>query len=91
MPSNIAHFTTSRFWIFYSQLPQEIQVLADKNYRILKDNPRHPSLHFKKVGELWSVRVGKNFRALGFEETEEIVWFWIGAHEEYEKILKKST
>jgi hypothetical protein len=72
--------------MFYSQLPRELQNLADKNYRLLKDNSRHPSLHFKKVGELWSVRIGKDFRALGFDEDEGIVWFWIGAHEEYDKI-----
>lgn len=91
MSPNINHFTTSRFWIFYAQLPEDIKNLADKNYEILKYNPRHPSLHFKEVGELWSVRVGKDFRVLGFQETDGIVWFWIGTHEEYDKILKKST
>jgi len=89
--SNINHFTTSRFWTSYAQLPEQIQHLADKSYDLLKSNPRHPSLHFKKVGELWSVRVGKDFRALGFQETEGIVWFWIGTHQEYDEIIKKST
>jgi hypothetical protein len=59
----------------FSQLPKEVQNLANKNYGLLKDNPRHPSLHFKKIGELWSVRIGKDFRALGFDEDEGIVWF----------------
>jgi hypothetical protein len=77
--------------MFYAQLPEQIQNLADKNYDLLKSNPRDLSLHFKKVGELWSVRVGKDFRALRFQETEGIVLFWIGAHEEYDKIIKKIT
>jgi hypothetical protein len=70
----------------YYQLPQKIQDLADKNYALLKENPRHPSLHFKKIDDLWSVRVSKQFRALGFEEPEGIVWFWIGSHQEYDEI-----
>jgi hypothetical protein len=88
MPSNLNHFTASDFWKSYHQLPKAVQKLADKNYALLKENPRHPSLHFKKVGGLWSVRVSRNFRALGFEENEGIVWFWIGTHEEYDEILK---
>ncbi len=91
MSSNLNHFTTSQFWKLYGQLPKHIQELADKNYELLKENPRHPSLHFKKVGGLWSVRVGKDFRALGFDEDEGIVWFWIGVHKEYDKILKKDS
>ena len=90
MSSTLNHFTTSDFWERYYQLPKNIQNLADKNYSLLKNNPKHPSLHFKKVGNLWSVRVSKKFRALGFEETEGIVWFWIGSHEEYDEILKQS-
>ncbi|MEB3310022.1 MAG: hypothetical protein VKJ02_07285 [Snowella sp.] len=91
MPSTLNHFTTSDFWELYYQLPPKIQDLADKNYALLKENPRHPSLHFKKICGLWSVRVGKQFRALGFEEPEGIVWFWIGSHQEYDEILKKSN
>ncbi|TVS21035.1 MAG: hypothetical protein EA424_00970 [Planctomycetaceae bacterium] len=44
------HRTTERFWECYSNLPRDIQELADKSFRLLQDNPRHPSLHFKKVG-----------------------------------------
>jgi len=45
------HLTLPKFWGFYHQLPKEIQILADKNYELLKANPFHPSLHFKKVGK----------------------------------------
>jgi hypothetical protein len=79
-----------RFWQHYRQLPPEVQTLADKNYELLKADPHHPSLHFKKVGrtkQLWSVRVGEHHRALGAEKPEGVVWFWIGAHADYDKLL----
>jgi len=62
------HLTLPRFWVHYWHLPENVRKLADKNYRLLKLDPAHPSLHFKKVGKnktLWSVRVGRNYRALG--------------------------
>lgn len=84
------HRTLPRFWKHYSQLPREAQELADKNFELLKSNPNHPSLHFKKVDDkrqLWSVRIGIQYRALGREKPDGIVWFWIGTHAEYEKLL----
>ena len=61
------HFVSSKFWALYQALPQDVRDLADKNYALLKSNPRHPSLHFKRVGPLWSVRVGDHYRALGVD------------------------
>lgn len=83
------HFTLPRFWALYNQLPKEIRKIADKNYALLKSDPAHPSLHFKKIGNkgLWSVRVGISYRALGRETPEGIVWFWIGSHAEYDKLI----
>jgi hypothetical protein len=52
------HSTHPNFWEAYEQLPPNVQRLADKNFELLKNNPRHPSLHFKRVGRYWSVRVG---------------------------------
>ena len=59
------HLTLPRFWRHYGQLPPAVRELADKNYALLRSDPLHPSLHFKKVGrrrELWSVRVGEHYR-----------------------------
>jgi len=80
----VNHFTTPGFWELYDELPPEVRELADKNYELLKNNPRHPSLHFKPVGDLWSVRIGLNYRALGAPSNDGIVWYWIGPHKEYE-------
>lgn len=87
MQGNLKYFTTPEFWQCYKQLPREIQDLANKNYELLKADPRHPSLHFKQIGGLWSIRVGKHFRALGFDKPEGILWFWIGSHATYDAIL----
>jgi hypothetical protein len=54
----VNHFTTPSFWANYDALPDSIKMLADKDFELLKQNPRHPSLHFKKVGRYWSARVG---------------------------------
>jgi hypothetical protein len=54
---------------------------------LLKENPLHPSLHFKKVKLYYSVRVNLQYRALGIEVPEGIVWFWIGNHSDYDRIL----
>jgi hypothetical protein len=52
------HYASRAFWDAYSKLPEQVRALADKNYELLKQNPLHPSLQFKKVGRFWSVRVG---------------------------------
>ncbi len=83
------HFASQRFWACYGQLPESVRLLADKNFAILKSNPRHPSLQFKKVGPYWSARVGKTYRALAAQATDgNMVWSWIGTHAEYEKLLR---
>ena len=81
------HHASSSFWECYKQLPEAIRKLADKNFALLKTNPTHPSLHFKKVGRFRSARVGRNFRALAVESDDGLLWFWIGNHAEYERLI----
>ena len=69
------HRTTPRFWKAYHALPDETRVVADAAFVQLKQDPRHPSLHLKKVGRFWSVRVGLRCRALAVEQDSDIVWF----------------
>ena len=61
------HFASPAFWEAYEKLPDQVRALADKNYALLKENSRHPSLHFKKVARVWSIRVGLRYRALAVE------------------------
>jgi len=83
----LKHYTSSSFWTLYSNLPSEIRDLADKNYEILKANPRHPSLHLKRIEELWSVRVGQHYRAIGIDASGGVQWIWIGSHADYDKFI----
>jgi hypothetical protein len=81
------HFATPGFWFHYRQLLPEIRHLADKNFALLRTNSRHPSLRFKKIGVYWTARVGLHYRALAKERDDGLVWFWIGAHDQYEELI----
>lgn len=83
----MTHLATPRSWRCYRALPPEARTLADANYELLKADPRHPSLHFKKIGRFYSARVGLHYRAPALEAGEDAVWFWIGRHAEYDRIL----
>ena len=84
----MTHHATHSFWSAYAALPKQTQKLADKAFQRLKDNPRHPSLQLKKVGQIWSARISINCRALAVEDGEGLVWIWIGDHAEYDKLLR---
>jgi hypothetical protein len=83
----VNHFATPEFWYHYRRLPPEIRDLADKQFQLLRSDPRHPSLHFKKIGSLWSARVGLRLRALALDAADGIHWFWIGTHTDYDQLL----
>ena len=82
------HFANPSFWAAYENLPKSVRDIADKNYELLKTNPKHPSLHFKKIGSYWSVRVGLRYRALAVESDGDLIWFWVGSHAAYDKLIK---
>ena len=81
------HFASPELWELYRALPKPVQDSADKSFELLKADPRHPSLRFKKAGRYWSARVGLFHRALAVEVPDGVLWFWIGTHAEYDKIL----
>lgn len=83
------HRATDRFWRCFEKLPEPVRNVAKKNFELLKTNPLHPSLHFKKVGKFWLVRAGLDHRALAVEEGEDFIWVWIGTHDEYKRMLKE--
>ena len=82
------HHASPDFWTSYRALPAAVRQLADKSFRLLKEDPKHPSLHFKKVGRFWSVRVGLHYRAVAVEAPDGLVWFWIGTHADYDGLLR---
>jgi len=79
------HFASAKFWAAYERLPESVRKLADKNFNLLKENPQHPSLHFKKVGRFWTARVGDHYRAVATEAGADMHWHWIGSHAEYDR------
>jgi hypothetical protein len=83
------HFASPGFWRCYRALPAHIRELADKNFELLRANPNHPSLHFKKVGRFRSARVGLQHRTLAVEIPDGLLWFWIGDHDEYERMIDR--
>ncbi len=81
------HKATTRFWKCFDNLPNQVKELAKRNFNLLITDSKYPSLHFKKVGEFWSARVGSNYRALAVKDEEWFVWVWIGTHEDYERLI----
>jgi hypothetical protein len=79
--------TTPDFWKAYARLSPEVKQRARKAYQLWKRNQKHPSLCFKRVGQAWSLRIGSGFRAVALLEGDTFFWFWIGKHDEYEKLL----
>ncbi len=84
--------TLKKFWNCFNALPANTQRLAQEAFAIWQRNERHPSLHFKRVHTakpLYSIRVGQRWRALGYRHDDTMVWFWIGTHAEYDKVIRR--
>lgn len=87
------HRANADFWNDYHVLPAGIRARADKQFGLLKSDPQHPSLQFKKLGkrmgrEIWSTRVTLKYRALAVKLPGEYLWFWIGEHNVYDALAK---
>jgi hypothetical protein len=85
----VKHRLTPRFWDGLGRLPAEVQRVARQNFEILKTDPAHPSLRFKKVCDFWSARAGLQHRALDVADGEDYVWVWIGSHDEYKRLIRR--
>lgn len=75
-----------------AKVPSHIQRRAIKSLELLEVDPRHPSLHFKEVSSAegaWSVRVSRSYRMVGYRLDEHVEWFWIGPHDQYDKLLSR--
>lgn len=82
---------SQQFRKLFRDLPSDVKRQAYASYRLFAVDSNHPSLHFKKLhNNLYSVRVGAHYRALGITDNSElIVWIWIGSHAEYDKLIKR--
>jgi hypothetical protein len=78
------------FLTCFARLPDAVKEQARKSYRLWKDDPSHPGVRFKRIHNsepMYSIRVGKGWRALGLLDGDTITWFWIGSHAEYDRII----
>jgi hypothetical protein len=87
------HKATKRFWQLHRLLPNEVQQAARKHFALLRANPHHGSVQFKKINmvagqELWSARVNLQYRALAYKRGDGWTWFWIGDHGTYDLLIK---
>jgi hypothetical protein len=85
-------FAQESFWDAYRLLPGHAKRRARDSYRFFASNPNHPSLDFKRVSRrrpVYSARVSIDYRAVGVMDQGDIVWFWIGSHDEYDRLLKR--
>ncbi|MBX9928459.1 MAG: hypothetical protein K2X99_06045 [Gemmatimonadaceae bacterium] len=83
----MTHHATEEFWSCYRALPAAVRAVADKQFDLLKSDPAHPSLHFKQIGRYRSARVGARYRALAIEVDDGFLWWWIGTHAEYDRLV----
>lgn len=89
----ISH-TTAAFWSAYLNLPEATHRQAREAYRLFRQDPTHPSLRFRKVHPtrpIYSARIDIHYRALGVRDAETVVWFWVGSHDDYERLLRRLT
>jgi hypothetical protein len=82
--------TDPNFWRLYRLLPVSIRKAARAAYRRFLSNPQHPGLQFHRLTHdprLWSVRVTKSYRAVALRQGNTITWFWIGDHDEFDRLF----
>ena len=81
---------TNKFRKAFAELPADICKQARNSFKLFINNPNHPSLRFKLIYParlIYSVRIALHNRAVGVREEDVIIWFWIGSHTEYEKLI----
>lgn len=82
--------TTARFRKALALLPPHVRTRARFAYQLFARDPWHPALQFKRVHPtepIYSARVGLGHRALAVRDGDTVIWFWIGSHAEYDRLV----
>jgi hypothetical protein len=82
-------YAVPEFWDCYDRLPENVRSLADTKYALFQENPFHSSLGLQQKGDVWTVDIGRSYRALAWREGNDFHWYWIGSHEAYNKPLRR--
>ena len=83
--------TSAAFRTQRARLPANVRRQAYADFKEFRDNPFLPSFEFKCVDSqrnVWSVRIGRSYRALCRRNGSELDWYWIGSHADYDQILR---
>lgn len=78
------------FWRAYERLSPRAKQAARRAYAMFAQDPRHPSLRFKKLAgydHVWSVRINEQYRAIGERHGEVVIWVWVGTHNEFDNLF----
>ena len=84
--------TTEKFRKAFTEMPADVQKQARQAYRLFIENPYHPSLQFKHIHPtrpIYSVRIGLDYRTIGVRDGDDIIWYWVGSHAEYDKLIRQ--
>lgn len=82
--------TSKQFRQQLAALPEDVQRLAPKAFKLYEADPNHPGLRFERLstqGEYYSARVNQQYRVLAKRKRDHMLWFWIGSHIEYDKLI----
>ena len=83
-------FARPSFWRTYYALDSLVRKDAKQAYKLFECSPDHSSLRFKKLSitkDIWSVRISAKYRAVGRRNGEEIYWFWVGSHNDFDNLF----
>jgi hypothetical protein len=84
--------TTVQFRKLFADLPEQVKEQTRVAYRQFKEDPSYPSLRFKKVHPelpIYSTCISKSYRAIGQLDEDTVIWFWVGSHAEYNRLLEQ--
>jgi hypothetical protein len=82
-------FALPESWKCHEPLPANVRVLADAKFALFQSEPFHPSLALEQKGEVWTVDIGRSYRAIAYREGNDFHWFWIGTHESYNNLIPR--
>jgi len=76
---------TDEFERRYQDLPVSVQRRAEKQERLFRENPFHPSLHTEKLQpknkEVWSFRIDRQYRIIfRFLDGSRALFLTVGPH-----------
>ena len=84
--------TTKRFRKLLGELPPHVQKQAREAYLTWARDPWQPQLQFKQIHTtrpIFSARIGRDWRAVCIRTGDSAIWYFIGSHADYDKLIKQ--